>query len=253
MGSGKQFRHLFDPLSDLVNPVTVDMSFDGTAGKNPFQSGKEEIHNQEAVKTLVSVLDQVVSSQLQPGPIVLGYSMGGRLALSWATNYPGHVTGLILESTTAGIAGAAEREKRRVDDAARAARIRSNFIAFLDEWEQNPLFRGSEKGPVDPDPALKSQIQEIQRNQSPEQLSRWLQVFGTGKMPPVWDRLNRIASPVLLITGEEDTKFTSLAKRMNSMLPESKLIIVPGAAHRVHIDAPDAYLSYLLEFIRRLH
>ncbi len=257
LGSGSQFRHLIPPLCDVANPVTLDICFEPSVSAtfddaSSLSSSGESYDSAFGTDILVDGLHHVVSSALRPAPVFLGYSMGGRLALSWATRYPEHAAGLVLESTTAGIIDAEERKKRLREDADRAKRIRSDYMAFLDEWEQNPLFQKNVGNAYLRKTIPELQLEEIQRNQDPEQASLWLEQFGTGAMPPVWDRLKALKYPVHLITGEKDPKFCTIAGHMSDHLQDSKHVVIPGAAHRVHIDAPDAYLSYLLEFIRRL-
>jgi pimeloyl-ACP methyl ester carboxylesterase len=48
---------------------------------------------------------------------------------------------------------------------------------------------------------------------------------------------------VLLVTGEEDQKFTALAHRMTTLLPHAQHVLVPSAGHAVHLEAPEAWLE----------
>lgn len=260
MGSGMQFRHLFTGLSHIVNPVTADISLPG-----PPYSPAGCI-----AEPLSSGIHQIVSGYLNGGdhsdhPFVAGYSMGGRLALSWATRFPDHLSGLILESTTAGISDKRERKQRRLRDAENADRIRADFPAFLNEWEKNPLFQlgyheNAASGPgharqkkddsgTQVTSGARNRLETIQRSQHPETAAAWLDGFGTGVMPPVWDQLDRIRCPALLVSGSMDSKFCDIAGRMAIKLPDAHHTIVPDAAHRVHIDSPDQYISTLRDFI----
>ncbi len=260
MGSGMQFRHLFTGISDIVNPITADISIPG-----PTHSPAGSL-----AEPLSRGIHQIVSGYLNGGdhfdhPFVAGYSMGGRLALSWATRFPGHLSGLILESTTAGIFDEPKREQRRIRDAENADRIRADFPAFLNEWEKNPLFQIDDGGSAASVPryirqkkdnsgtqvtsGARNRLETIQRSQHPETAAAWLEGFGAGVMPPVWDQLDRIRCPVIMITGRMDSKFCDIAGRMTKKLPDAHHTIVPDAAHRVHIDSPDHYISTLRDFL----
>ncbi len=179
--------------------------------------------------------------------VLLGYSMGGRLALSLATRHPESVDGLILESTTAGIADPDQRNERRANDHRKAALIRQDFGKFLVEWDRNPLFKPTRSSKSQPEP----HIRQIQRNQDPEIMAKWLEEFGTGVMPPVWDRLGQIRVPVLLITGASDPKFCDLADRMKTRLADARHVIIRGAAHRVHLNQPAEYTVALNDFLSK--
>ena len=72
---------------------------------------------------------------------LLGYSMGGRVGLHFAAAAPERVEALVLESTSPGLANAAEWEARAAADEALAVSIeRDGFEAFVDRWDLLPLF-----------------------------------------------------------------------------------------------------------------
>jgi 2-succinyl-6-hydroxy-2,4-cyclohexadiene-1-carboxylate synthase len=274
LGSGEQFRHLMPELGKTCRPVTVDIS----PVKNPDSPqrlGSSERVDESAQLDAMSQLDETSrleastqkdettrtcsDSRLDTDSLVaglretlerirdgsgsplalLGYSMGGRLALSLATRHPKSVDGLILESTTAGITDPEQRNERGASDRRKAALIRQDFGKFLEEWDRNPLFH--------PAP----HISRIQRNQDPEIMAKWLEEFGTGVMPSVWDRLGRIRVPVLLITGASDPKFCDLADRIKTQLADARHVVIRGAAHRVHLDRPAEYAAALNDFLSK--
>jgi pimeloyl-ACP methyl ester carboxylesterase len=72
-------------------------------------------------------------------------------------------------------------------------------------------------------------------------LARALRGLGTGALPPLWNRLGEIQTPVALVVGERDQKFRAIAAEMvASGLRHAAVITVPGAGHAVHLEAPDA-------------
>ncbi len=89
-------------------------------------------------------------AQIAPGPVtLLGYSMGGRLALYFALHYPERVARLILESASPGLATAQERQQRIAADEALAARIeRDGIEKFVDFWEGISLFASQQRLPT---------------------------------------------------------------------------------------------------------
>lgn len=270
LGSGEQFRHLMPELGKTCRPVTVDI-FPVKYPDSPQRLGRsEQVNESEELNSpkrtgetarmdadsrldtdsLVAGLRETLG-RIRDGSgsplVLLGYSMGGRLALSLATRHPESVDGLILESTTAGIADPDQRNERRANDHRKAALIRQDFGKFLVEWDRNPLFKPTRSSKSQPEP----QIHRIQRNQDPEIMAKWLEEFGTGVMPPVWDRLGRIRVPVLLITGASDPKFCDLADRMKTRLADARHVIIRGAAHRVHLDRPAEYAAALNDFLSK--
>jgi len=179
--------------------------------------------------------------------VLLGYSMGGRVALCAA--FSGFLRALVLESASPGLATERERAERRASDEALAARIeRAGVPAFVDEWERLPLFASQAALPADTRAALRA---ERLRN-SPAGLANSLRSAGTGVQPSLWERLPDLAIPTLLLSGALDAKFTAIAERMAAALPRAGLRVVPGAGHAIHLEQPSVFDALVLEFVNDL-
>jgi pimeloyl-ACP methyl ester carboxylesterase len=64
-------------------------------------------------------------------------------------------------------------------------------------------------------------------------------------MEPRWDRLGDLRMPVTLAVGEHDEKFRAIAERMAPELPDARVVVIPGAGHAAHLEAPDAVAELL--------
>jgi 2-succinyl-6-hydroxy-2,4-cyclohexadiene-1-carboxylate synthase len=176
--------------------------------------------------------------------ILLGYSMGGRIALY--TAFSGFFGALILESASPGLEDQASREQRRIDDEALAASIeRDGVEAFVARWERLPLFASQSALPLEVRQALHRQ----RLNNRASGLAQSLRGVGAGVQPSLFSRLPTLQIPVLLIAGELDTKFTAIARRMAQLLPQAQLCIIPGAGHTVHLERPEEFVSSVEDFI----
>ncbi len=168
---------------------------------------------------------------------VIGYSMGGRVALALAAAHPRACRSLTLISATAGIADAPQRAQRRRADEALADRIGEHGLArFVDEWTDLPMWdslRGS-LGPM----AWQASVDQRLRC-DPTGLANSLRAGGTGAMTPLWDRLAGLDIPALVVCGELDAKFVEIGRRMHDLLPASKLVVLAGAGHAAHLERPD--------------
>ncbi len=175
--------------------------------------------------------------------VLLGYSMGGRIALY--TAFSGFFRGLILESASPGLEDPAEREQRRISDEALAASIeRDGVPAFIDRWEKLPLFASQNALPFE----RKEELRRQRLSNRAIGLAQSLRGVGTGVQTSLYARLPTLHIPVLLIAGELDTKFTSIAQRMAQALPQSQLRIVPGAGHMIHLEQPEKFDSLVGDF-----
>lgn len=170
------------------------------------------------------------------GPLtLLGYSMGGRIALHWALAHPGKFRQLILVGASPGLATDAERAERAYADDAVAGYLRQQGLpAFYKYWHNQPFFKTLLALPR---PQLEPILARRHAN-DPEGLALSLEHVGTGRLPSLWDRLGELTGPVDLVTGEHDPKFTELARRMGERLPRARLSVVEGCGHAVHLERP---------------
>jgi 2-succinyl-6-hydroxy-2,4-cyclohexadiene-1-carboxylate synthase len=175
--------------------------------------------------------------------VLLGYSMGGRIALY--TAFSEFFRALILESASPGLEDSAERQQRRMSDEVLAASIeRDGVQAFVDRWEKLPLFASQSSLSLEAQEALHRQ----RLNNRARGLAQSLRGLGTGVQPSLYARLPALHIPVLLIAGELDTKFMAIARSMAQALPRSQLRIVPGAGHAVHLERPEDFDSLVGNF-----
>lgn len=195
-------------------------------------------------KDLVSLLDALSIDQA----LVIGYSMGGRLALHLAVEAPERVRGLVVIGATPGLADAEARDARLAADEALAKQIESDFDGFVRDWEALPLF-ASQRAMA---PESQERIREIRRSHSPDALAKALRLLGTGAQPPLQARLNGLRMPVLWVVGEYDAKFRAIAQAVQPLLPAARFAILPYAGHAVHLERPSAFKTLLLSFAEKL-
>ena len=161
-----------------------------------------------------------------PGCTLVGYSLGGRVALHVALAAPERVGRLVLVATTAGIEDEAERAARRAADAELAAFAEGATIeAFADRWVPQPLFAD------DPPQALAVARRDVLRN-DPRALAAALRGLGTGTMAPLWDRLGELRLPATVVAGARDAKFAALGRRLADALPAGGAAGGPGRGAR---------------------
>lgn len=193
------------------------------------------------VKALLDHLD-IVRAHL------LGYSMGGRLALYLALHDPQRWHSLILESASPGLPTAREGRARVQQDEALAAFIQEHGIEpFVRRWEALPLFASQQNLP----PAVRMAHRAARLRNRPTGLANSLRGMGTGTQPSLWDQLSALDMPVLLITGNLDQKFVNIARQMVARLPRARLEIVPHAGHTVHLERPQDYSDIVARWLRQ--
>lgn len=174
---------------------------------------------------------------------LVGYSMGGRLALHLAATYPGIFYKVVLESSSPGLKSKAERIHRWQHDSHLAQELESNPLPiFLDTWYQQPIFNSLSKH------AAFSNLKRERLEQDGKQLAYALRAMSIGRQKPLWNKLGKIKLPILLITGELDFKFSKIMKEMYQLLPQAELQIVDKCGHNVHFENPDKFMKLVRKF-----
>ncbi|SEM40960.1 2-succinyl-6-hydroxy-2,4-cyclohexadiene-1-carboxylate synthase [Mesobacillus persicus] len=179
---------------------------------------------------------------------LLGYSMGGRLAITFAANYPEMVRKIVLESTTPGLRTAEERESRKKQDTKLASIILSNGIEeFVNYWEGIPLFQTQKNLPAETREAIRTQ----RLQNSPIGLANSLLGMGTGAQPSWWNSLSTFEFDTLLLAGERDEKFCKISDEMANLLPRVKKMSVRNAGHAIHVEEPEKFGTIVSEFLSK--
>lgn len=197
---------------------------------------------QETTSDLKAIIDYFGLSEVN----VLGYSMGGRIALGFGVEYPSCVQRIVLEGASPGLRTEAERRQRIESDEALADFIvKYGITAFVDRWEGMPLF-ASQK-------TLQRDVLERQRklrlSHNPVGLASSLRGIGTGSQPSYWSDLALFKVPTLLITGELDEKFTGLNSNMQKQFQKAKHLVLCDAGHTPHLEQPNPFSQQVLAFV----
>jgi 2-succinyl-6-hydroxy-2,4-cyclohexadiene-1-carboxylate synthase len=172
---------------------------------------------------------------------LVGYSMGGRLALHVAARNPERILSLLTIGAHAGLDEEA-RDGRRRGDEALATRIEKDGLeAFVNYWSDLPLFAGIERR----GPAFSAQVRAERMTNHVAGLACSLRGMGAGAMDPLWDDLARVPFPCTFVAGQLDHGYVSSARRLAATVPHGRVEVVPRAGHTVHLERPDAFARVL--------
>ena len=237
-GSADSWTNVAQALENRFQCIAVDITGHGRTSA-PIDISA---YNME---TVCADLLQVMSRLGYEKFHVLGYSMGGRLALYLALTAPWRVRSLCLESASPGLQTEEERKQRRASDERLADEIeRYGVEAFVNKWERLPLFATQSR--------LPEQVRRLQRqirlSQRKVGLANSLRGMGTGAQPNLWGRLQELNMPVLLVTGALDDKFCKIAERMLQGIPTARYITIADAGHTVHMEQCAGYVDAVAGF-----
>ena len=173
---------------------------------------------------------------------LVGYSMGGRLALQVAAARPERILSLLTIGAHAGLEEAA-RDGRRRGDEALAQRIEKDGLeAFVNYWSRLPMFEGLERR----GPAFAAQVRAARMDNHIAGLAESLRGMGAGAMRPVWNELSRVTVPSTFVAGQLDHGYAAAARRLAASVPNGRVVLVQRAGHTVHQERPEAFARLLL-------
>lgn len=256
-GSTRSWDEIRDTLSHYCTVVAVDLP---GHGRSPAPRDPSAYALHRVADDLAAVLDDEGIARAA----VVGYSMGGRTALRFALSHPGRCAALVLESTSQGITGEAERAARRAADEDLARLLETQGIeAFVERWESLPLWDSQRRllHPREDASATRHtrarwlQVRERVRaqrlSQSPLGLANSLRGAGAGVDPPVLDELPSLPMPVLLLAGALDETYATHARTLASRLPDAIVYVEPEAGHALHLEVPARVASLVHRFLMR--
>ena len=141
-GSSATWDSHVAPFERRMKTIAVDLI---GHGDSDTPADPENYRMESCIEHLLVILDELGLESVN----LVGYSMGGRVALHLATAAPDRVRSMILESSSPGIADPIERQKRVAADNLLADYIeRKGVDAFVDRWESLPLFESQRNLPV---------------------------------------------------------------------------------------------------------
>ncbi|CAM3991384.1 2-succinyl-6-hydroxy-2,4-cyclohexadiene-1-carboxylate synthase [Bacillus paramycoides] len=241
-GSMETWRSFIPSWSEQFQVILVDLVGHGKT-ESPEDVTQYDIQN--VALQMKELLDHLHIEKAH----ILGYSMGGRLAITMACLYPEYVRSLLLENCTAGLKSAEERKERRGKDERLADKIEQEGIeSFVSMWENIPLFETQKRLSQN----VKEDVRKERLANNPKGLANSLRGMGTGAQPSWWNELQNLKMPVLLLNGESDEKFFRLLKNIEKCIPHAKFVKIDGAGHAIHVEQPEKFDTIVKGFLKTM-
>jgi 2-succinyl-6-hydroxy-2,4-cyclohexadiene-1-carboxylate synthase len=238
-GSLESWKWLIPKWQDFRKLILVDILGHGlTASPDDWK--------RYDIKLVAADLEEILK-QLNVEKInILGYSMGGRLALTFAILYPSRVKKLILESSSPGLKTLEERLLRIKSDEALALEIEKDGVEkFVEKWENIALFATQKRLPQE----VQERIRANRLRNNEKGLANSLRGMGAGRQPSWWGRLSELKMPTLLMCGELDEKFCRIAFEMAELMPNAVISQISDSGHAIHVEQPEIFAKIVDEFI----
>lgn len=201
-----------------------------------------------ACRRVAEIVRDVARASGEPC-VVVGYSMGGRIALetlarAQAAGERLPLSALALEGAGLGPADEAAREAFRARGDAWAADLRENGIAaFMDRWETLPLFASQRALSAD----VRARVRSDRVAHDAEELASSLTEAGQHCQAGEADSLAALACAaecgvrVVYVHGSLDEKYGAVARRVAELVPAARIEGITRAGHNVHLEQPEAF------------
>lgn len=169
---------------------------------------------------------------------LVGYSMGGRLALHALLAAPDVFRRAVIVSSGLGIESSSARDERAASDEQWARRFeQEEWSAVNHAWNSQEVFRDSM--------AASRQEPDFNRAALALALRQWSPAAGE----PLASHLSSIRASVLWIVGERDARYVEEGRRAVRLIPRAELVMMSGAGHRVMLDQPERFNRAVKEFL----
>jgi 2-succinyl-6-hydroxy-2,4-cyclohexadiene-1-carboxylate synthase len=240
MGNINEFDEPIKLLDDDFSYLILDLP---GHGKTQVIGGDEYYTMTNTAHALINLLNELRIAKC----FLVGYSMGGRLALYLTLHFPEHFSKVVLESASPGLVTVIEQLERVKCDAQIARKLRrslakNDFSTFLLNWYSQPIF-GSIKNHPKFDQMIESRLQNY-----PIELAKSLELMGTGSQPALWEKLPKNTKPLLLIIGEQDQKFIKINTQMAKICQVAQLKIINNSGHNTHFENTWKFVQNVKDF-----
>lgn len=237
MGDSHEFDEVIALLSDNFCCLAVDLP---GHGKTKFIGDEECYLMQNTAQALINLLDELEIKKCN----LIGYSMGGRLALYLNLHFPQRFYKIVLESASPGLKTQGEQLKRIQRDRELAHQLEiTDFRVFLSQWYEQPLFASLKKHPHF------NSLLKIRLQNNPLELAKSLRNLSVGVQPSLWEKLKSNKNALLLLVGECDEKFREINSEMTQVCEAAKLEIISDCGHNIHIENSKEFALNVQKFL----
>ncbi len=168
--------------------------------------------------------------------VLIGYSLGGRLALYALDQDPEMWDAAVIISTNPGLTSEEAKQARKEHDEKWAKRFETEeWDSLMRAWNGQGVFTNT--------------MERHEKDYSREVLANSLRQWSLGGQKNFFPRLSELSLPILWIAGQNDDKFATLAQSVTLQNPKSKIWIAPDAGHRVPWEQTEAFQKEITTFL----
>ena len=210
----------------------------------PFHGENKAVAVEDFEQT-ARFLESQIQSLIKDEPyILIGYSLGGRIAQYYTLQARvkiGHLKAVILEGANLGLQSEQEKQTRLTNDRIWAERFfHENPETVLEDWYQQPVFSHLNEQ------KRKSLIEKRKVNCGAN-IGKMLLATSLAKQPDFREKVRSSLLPFFYFCGERDQKFRQIAEAN-----QLNLTLIPGAGHNAHLENPTYFAEKIENIVLKI-
>ena len=239
LGSGSDWLPIARELQENYCCVMIDLPGHGEALFH------QPVNPDGFFEQTVEALAELVRKTASPPCFLVGYSMGGRIALALLLRHPDLFAKAVIVSASPGLRTEKERTQRCESDEGVARKIEINFEGFIKFWYEQPLFSTLKSHPLFKETESRRKIND------PHSLATALRVLGTGRQPSFWELLKENSVPISFFAGEKDERYVEIGRQMVKLCTCSVLEFFALCGHTLQLENRELFLDRLQFFFNQ--
>ena len=225
-GSSRSWREVMPLLPSACRRLAPDLRGFGDSDATP--GGYSVAENADDVLALLQVLEV-------RDFVLIGHSMGGKIALEVASRQPKYLRSLVLLAPS-------PPTPEPIPDAERA-RMRAGWGHLDSAWE---TIRGASAPPLEPEVFERAVADGLRSSRA-----AWLAWLDSGSREDISARMSRIQVPISVLAGECDGALGPqvLLRELVARVVDSRLSVAPGCGHLLPLEAPQVVADFIRQCV----
>lgn len=192
-----------------------------------------------SLKSFAKIFNDKMAKTVTGPRILMGYSLGARLALHVLLDNPSLWTKAVLISGHPGLSSKEEKDARKKHDALWADEfLHAPWDVILAKWEEQAVFK-----------TARHCFKREERDYSRASLAHCLTKYSLGMQEDLKPKIAKLNLPILWLTGQYDEKFSTIASSVVLRHQQSKKIALPGG-HRTPWESEMDFRMAVYNFLR---
>ncbi|KAK9162430.1 hypothetical protein Syun_003332 [Stephania yunnanensis] len=261
LGTSDDWLPVMKAISTSVRCISIDLPGHGSSciqqiNNNDGATGEPSV----SIEVVADLVGELIRKITPANVVLLGYSMGARIALYMAMRCTNNIDGAVIISGSPGLKDMAARKRRVVQDVGRADFLKTHGLQiFLDSWYSIEFWKS-----LRAHPHFQKIILSRSQHNDVYDLANVLSGLSIGRQPPLWEDLKKCNTPLLFVCGEMDGKFMEITRQMFFEVSHGSVNMddncdkifemakVPDCGHAVHLENPLHLVKVVRKFLTKL-